>query len=296
MDAVCFNVGVQSKDLRGKHLQDLIYRSPSDTEEGQKIPQTSPDFDIPTRMNSTPPSRVLPPRTQSRHGCTLSPACALRVCAHTSASVHGLPSTAQLATAPARSHSRTRSHVRGHVRGHACACPPPSLAAKTAPPMPHYPHPSSTPTPTAATHPYQFCAHAQDYLSRLPHALKPPMRQELHTIWELWSAADPHLSTDYRGGESLRFRHPGVRGRRERDQVHAEHLREGGRKLPDRRARGQVRSVLADAQAVWHPHQSTRRLPGVPGGLHCNAPHPLPLSPTSSAPLPLPIPILPSKT
>ena len=38
MDAISFAVGVQSKDLRGRQLKDLIYRSTSDDGTGGRRP------------------------------------------------------------------------------------------------------------------------------------------------------------------------------------------------------------------------------------------------------------------
>ena len=40
MDAISFAVGVQSKDLRGRQLKDLIYRSTTD--DGTGVPRPSP--------------------------------------------------------------------------------------------------------------------------------------------------------------------------------------------------------------------------------------------------------------
>ena len=36
MDAICFVVGLHSKELRGKQLKDLIYRSTKDIGDGQR--------------------------------------------------------------------------------------------------------------------------------------------------------------------------------------------------------------------------------------------------------------------
>ena len=56
MDAVSFAVGLQSKDLRGRQLKDLIYRADGDSDAGQ--PPSEPR----ERRESSPPA--LPARAE----------------------------------------------------------------------------------------------------------------------------------------------------------------------------------------------------------------------------------------
>ena len=59
MDAVSFAVGVQSKDLRGRLLKDLIYRSTTDDGTGARRPIAPSDSRSPSVCHLRRPTHVL---------------------------------------------------------------------------------------------------------------------------------------------------------------------------------------------------------------------------------------------